>query len=121
MRSCQGEFAVFFLDIKNELHSSIIIPRQAQQRKGQTAALYNRVGFSLLLIVYLVQGHSEVVGDLTPHADDNSSRHLPLVDVQNALERQLLEVQPVRLIVVRANLQPPPPPSPPHRQQNEEV
>lgn len=51
-----------------------------------------------------MQWHGEVVGDLATHADHHPSRHLPLVDVQYALEGQLFEVQAVRLVVVRAHL-----------------
>lgn len=53
---------------------------------------------------YLTQRHGEVVGDLAADADDDTPGHLPLVDVQNALERKLLEIQTVRLVVVRAHL-----------------
>lgn len=55
-------------------------------------------------VVYLVQRHCQVVGNLSPNANDDASGHLPLVDIQYPFKRQLLEVQPIRLVVVGANL-----------------
>lgn len=59
---------------------------------------------ALLFEAYLTQGHGEVVRDLSADADHDTSRQLPLVDVQYTFEGKLLEVEPVRLVVVRTHL-----------------
>jgi hypothetical protein len=51
----------------------------------------------------LVQRQRQVVRDLPAHADQHAGAVLELVDVQHALQRQLLEVQLVGLVVVGAH------------------
>eukprot|EP00754_Rhynchopus_humris_P032218 Rhum_TRINITY_DN15387_c0_g1::Rhum_TRINITY_DN15387_c0_g1_i5::g.154554::m.154554 len=48
----------------------------------------------------LRQRQHEVVRDLSSDGNDDTTGALPEVDVQDGLQRQLLEVQPVRLVVV---------------------
>ena len=51
----------------------------------------------------LVQLEGQVVGGLPAHGHDNAEGLLSLVDLADRLEGQLLEVQAVALVVVRAD------------------
>ena len=47
-----------------------------------------------------MEGIGEVIGDLSPHGDDDSLRMFEIGDVAHALKRQFLEIEAVRFIEV---------------------
>ena len=50
-----------------------------------------------------VEPHSKVIGDLTTCRQDRTVRLLQVNDIQHPLQRQLIEVEPIRHIVVGAD------------------
>mmetsp|Transcript_31196 Transcript_31196/g.52738 ORF Transcript_31196/g.52738 Transcript_31196/m.52738 type:complete len:215 (+) Transcript_31196:1291-1935(+) len=50
-----------------------------------------------------VQRNSQIIGDLSSHGDEHSLRNLLVNDVEHALQRQLFEIQAVRLVKVSAH------------------